>query len=535
MEKNTLNCVEGRVSRRVFIKSVVASSVPLFAGISGCTGVFNPPPTGTPAPSPTLSAPGVIPAQSINVPLRPINLCYSPFREGQNPDLGPGICVYPTEAQIEEDIIFLKNITSCIRTYASSLIYEKVPGIARRHGLMVHQGIYLGNDPVVNNDEIIAAKRLVDQKLVDSLIVGNETLMLNKLSKSDLIGYIRQVKAATPANIPVTTADGWVQWKDNPDLVKEVDYILVHIYPFWDDKPIDNAASYVLEKYQLLKSLYKDKQVIIGETGWPSAGDPKWTGVSGNVVPGEQNQRRFIEEFDRLARENEIRYFLFDAFDEEWKWKERRTSGNDGPLKEPDDRNYSGRYAGSSWGIFRADSVLKPELSNIFKVNTTISSRYNRDVSSGDQLCAGYDMGVNTDLERHEWLSKADGCFKMAYPANQKWGSVYITIGKPGTPPHPWKDFSGFGKISIDLKGEHGGESLEIGLKDASDGEDGTEDRVTVSGLKTDWGTYTFDLSNFHSADLTRLYVVLEFVFSDIIPKTVSFRNITYMPGARRD
>lgn len=514
------------VSRRLFIKYIAAAAIPLFSATSGCCGCC---PISTPTPAPTITTTPT-PSLQINVPIKPINLCYSPFRDGQNPELGPGMCVYPTTDQIDEDIKFLSNITTCIRTYSSSNIHVNVPEIAKKYQLLVHQGIFLGDDSAVNEDEIRSAKTLVDRNLVDSLIVGNETLMLNKLPKDKLIDYIRSVKKIVPSGLPVTTADGWVQWRDNEDLVNEVDYILVHIYPFWDDKPVEGAASYVLEKYQLLKDKYPGKEIIIGETGWPSAGDPLWTGVSSSVIPGEYNQSKFVEEFDKLAQEKGIKYFLFEAFDEEWKWKERRTSGSGGSTTEPYDRNYCGNYAGSSWGIFRSNSALKSQLSKIFSVSSMINSRFIRDICVGSQLCAGYDMGVDSSGKRYDWVKNDNGSMCMSYPAGQSWGSVFITVGQPKDKPRPWKDYSKFSNILVDLRGVNGGESIGIGVKDAEDPDDGSEIKIKISNIPQEWKTYSFKLSDFYKARIDQLYVVLEFVFDGDKQETVYFRNIRYTP-----
>lgn len=81
--------------------------------------------------------------------------------------------------------------------------------------------------------------------------------------------------------MPKNMADGWARWRDNPDLASEVDYILVHIYPFWDDIPIDKAASYVLEKYQLLKGRYPEFPVrgVRRRMEVEGAPDNRWPGA----------------------------------------------------------------------------------------------------------------------------------------------------------------------------------------------------------------------------------------------------------------
>jgi exo-beta-1,3-glucanase (GH17 family) len=37
---------------------------------------------------------------------------------------------------------------------------------------------------------------------------------------------------------PVTYADVWEFWLRNPQLADEVDFITVHLLPYWEDEPI---------------------------------------------------------------------------------------------------------------------------------------------------------------------------------------------------------------------------------------------------------------------------------------------------------
>jgi hypothetical protein len=119
----------------------------------------------------------------------------------------------------------------------------------------------------------------------------------------------------------------------------------------------------------------------------------------------------------------------------------------------------------------------------------------------------------------------------MDYPGDQNWGAVFITVGPPTDPPRPGKDLSDYQTLSLHLRGGVGGESVWVGLKDNLNGDDGSETKIEVPDLTTDWQTITFPLSDFVTADLTRLYVVTEFVFEQGTPaETVDFRRIQYLP-----
>src|SRR6185369_17737761 len=96
---------------------------------------------------------------------------------------------------------------------------------------------------------------------------------------------------------------------------------------------------------------------------------------------------------------------------------------------------------------------------------------------------------------------------KMSYPADQSWGAVFITVGKPKQPPRPFRDFSAFGTLSVEMKGESGGEQLEIGLKTNEQPDDGTETTIPVT-LTAQWQTYKFSLEKFSGANLEKLDII---------------------------
>lgn len=75
-----------------------------------------------------------------------------------------------------------------------------------------------------------------------------------------------------------------------------------------------------------------------------------------------------------------------------------------------------------------------------------------------------------------------------------------------------------------------GGECVEIGIKDNTDPDDGSETKIRRC-VSTDWQVFAFPLAEFSTADLDRLYVVTEFVFEGEDAErrqTVDFQNIRY-------
>ncbi|MBI4472186.1 MAG: hypothetical protein HY646_05925 [Acidobacteria bacterium] len=158
-----------------------------------------------------------------------------------------------------------------------------------------------------------------------------------------------------------------------------------------------------------------------------------------------------------------------------------------------------------------------------------------RDVLVQSTLTEGFGMGVNSSGGRTDWLIRESTHFRMAYPSIQQWGAVFITVGDPRDFPRPSQNFSAYRLLSVDMRGSQGSESLEVGVKDNTQADNGTETKIPVT-LTNDWRTYHFSLGRFSRADISRLYVVIEFVFAGATAQTVDFRNVRYSldDGTRR-
>ncbi|OZA96530.1 MAG: beta-1,6-glucan synthase, partial [Rhizobiales bacterium 39-66-18] len=197
---------------------------------------------------------------------------YAPFRDGQSP-LIKGLVI--PEQQIDEDLAQLAKITDCVRTYAVEMGLDKVAPLARKHGLKMFQGIWLGSERARNRIEIDAGVKLAQQypDVIQGVIVGNEVMLRGELSSSDISAILREVKSRVGAT-PVTYADVWEFWERAPALAADVDFITVHILPYWEDLPVaaDQAARHIDETRQHVAKMFPGKEILIGETGWPSAG-----------------------------------------------------------------------------------------------------------------------------------------------------------------------------------------------------------------------------------------------------------------------
>ncbi|MBS4050468.1 MAG: exo-beta-1,3-glucanase, partial [Methylomonas sp.] len=135
-----------------------------------------------------------------------MSLSFAPFREGYSPLEE----VFPPREHVEEDLRLLANKTHSIRTYSSlGGGMENVPELARKHGLGVIQGCWLGYGYMDNKKEMAALIQSANANpdVVKRVIVGNEVLLRGDMDVDRLIGYIREVKRAVKQ--PVSYADVW--------------------------------------------------------------------------------------------------------------------------------------------------------------------------------------------------------------------------------------------------------------------------------------------------------------------------------------
>src|ERR1700731_2356867 len=196
---------------------------------------------------------------------------YAPFRGAQTPLLPT---TYVEREQIAEDLAQLAQISDCVRTYSIENGLDQVPGEAAKVGLKVIQGIWLGSNRLKNLTQISTAVRLTKDYpgTITALVVGNEVLLRGEMTTNDLAATIRSVKSQV--TVPVTYADVWEYWLRNREVYDAVDFITIHILPYWEDIPVRAkfAASHVDAIRKRMAVAFPAKEILVGETGWPSAG-----------------------------------------------------------------------------------------------------------------------------------------------------------------------------------------------------------------------------------------------------------------------
>ncbi len=259
--------------------------------------------------------------------------CFSPLRGTQAPQAGQ----FPTVEEIDEDLALLAGKTYAVRTYTVESTMAEVPRLASAHQLNVMMGAWISRDESENDAEIEKLIRVFRKKNdnVVRVIVGNEALLRGDQTVEQMIGYLDRVRKHVWA--PVSLAEPWHIWLKYPELVKHVDFIAVHILPYWEGIGVEQAVDYTVSRYEQLRAAYPNKQVVIAEVGWPS------NGRSRNAASATQaNQAKFLRRFLAIAEKNGYAYYIMEAFDQLYK---RELEGE----------------AGTSWGVYNIDREPKFE------------------------------------------------------------------------------------------------------------------------------------------------------------------------------
>ena len=264
------------------------------------------------------------------------SLSYSPY-EGYNKNL-------LSKQQIYDDVTMLENFTNKLRTYATleaNAVLEATPD----SNMPIDLGLWISGDHEQNHLEIKRAIKLLEKypNRINSVIVGNEVLLRADLDEVELFAYVDFMRQFTKK--PITVAETWDVWERVPDLAKHVDFLTIHILPYWEKIPIDRFNEFIIEKYSLVEKIHPNRKIVIGETGWPSHGYN-----NRSAIPSLKNQAMAIRGFVNLANEHGWHYNIIEAFDQQWK-------------------GYDEGNVGQYWGIFTSDRALKFQLNGDIELN----------------------------------------------------------------------------------------------------------------------------------------------------------------------
>ena len=216
---------------------------------------------------------------------------------------------------------------------------------------------------VANEHEVKEAIRLAQEypDIVKIIAIGNEAMVHWAASyfvePGIILKYVNQLQqmksdGELSEDLWVTSSDNFASWgggsedyhkEDLNALIKAVDYLSVHTYPFHDthynpafwysddsssaetehiEKAMNRAVDYAKKQYlsvlEYTRKLGVEKPIHIGETGWASVSQGLY-GDNGSHAADEYKQALYYQKIRDWTNKDSISCFYFEAFDEQWK------------------------------------------------------------------------------------------------------------------------------------------------------------------------------------------------------------------------
>ncbi|MFY0671947.1 MAG: glycosyl hydrolase family 17 [Bacteroidia bacterium] len=216
-----------------------------------------------------------------------------------------------------------------------------------------------------NKLEVDAAVKMAQDypDIVKMIAVGNEAMVHWAASYFvrpgvilKWVNYLQNLKTSgeLAKDVWITSSDNFASWgggdesyhlEDLNSLIKAVDFLSVHTYPFHDshyqpdywgvmtgeedlskeeqiELAMKRAQDYAKTQYgNVLKYLEKigvEKPVHIGETGWASLTNSMY-GAEGTKAADEYKEKLYYDKVRAWTNAEGISCFYFEAFDEQWK------------------------------------------------------------------------------------------------------------------------------------------------------------------------------------------------------------------------
>jgi exo-beta-1,3-glucanase (GH17 family)/PKD repeat protein len=273
----------------------------------------------------TTKVAGNSPSRTIIGPIRGVD--YGPFHNGETPS-GPCNLV----ADANQDWPILATMGNVVRVYSVAQTpcdYYDMARTLLANGLNVVPSAFLcggcSNQTEVGNlISLVNSLSANDLAKIPFVVVGIEAVSNHNMTwgdngPNDLKPFVLQVKNALPS-VKVTTAEIYYQYlggtvqpcvgnngQGPTDIGNTVDLIFVDIYPYSEGFPLNQAVTCILNVYGSLNAAYPLSQpIVISETGWPS-------------LASVSDQQTYWQSVITAAKQNNIEYFGFEAFDEAWK------------------------------------------------------------------------------------------------------------------------------------------------------------------------------------------------------------------------
>jgi exo-beta-1,3-glucanase (GH17 family) len=268
----------------------------------------------------------VLQSTKITATAEPIQLYGLNYNTRQGPDWDSDKCK-PYET-IYRDLTMIARVTNRIRILSLTDCGqgELVMTVANALGLQLWLGLWIGPDHETKFQEELDALETLLNKFSDTIsttvlgvTVGSEAIYREDITWTENVAYLNEVRSILEtvpgaANLLVSIVDVLPFYQATQGLRDAVDVIYTNNFPFWESISVDNA---IADFDRDIKSLFSvtNKQLIIGETGWPGGGFNAGVGAGD---PDDQAQH-FAEAYCYLTVDNPLPFYWFTAIEDAWR------------------------------------------------------------------------------------------------------------------------------------------------------------------------------------------------------------------------
>jgi len=307
----------------------------------------------------------------------------------------------PSWSDMDQDFQVMAGHFDMVRTYSLNLNNGlREPRAAIRYGMRMAVGIGWGWNQDADNQQQLDLFQFIYgtypelQSAVKYIIVGNEACeQSDEAAWKAWIDFYHQVRAWVHDNwtgakpiMTLSERDGVWEAETAKDcggylrthLPKGVP-LFANIYPFWGNCTIQEATRGQadcswLTKWHTLQSKITDREIIVGETGWPTDGSPGTDPAT--VTPTLSDARKYWKYIygTFLPKNAGVKLFAFSAFDEPIKPSEGGS---------PDLAHYWGMYGtrreDKGGMTFPLNRTVKPAVDPGTYVNVVLIGSYGYD------------------------------------------------------------------------------------------------------------------------------------------------------------
>lgn len=220
-------------------------------------------------------------------------------------------------SELREDLRVLRQTFDGLVLYGYN--ESTTPRIVELARELNYRAVLLGVWQVKSTEELDGVAReitLHKEHLALGVLIGNEGVLFERYEKDDLTLARRRLERLLPESIPLATSEPHVSYHDE-FFLSFGDFLAPNIHPVFDARDLSatDAARWARERAREMATR-SGRPVLLKETGFPHAGEAKYTPDSQRAFWEAYLERGLLIQHDGLWVSHAVG---FEAFDLPWK------------------------------------------------------------------------------------------------------------------------------------------------------------------------------------------------------------------------